>query len=121
VTINRTERDQMVESRAVAHLPGLEIELRHKKAPGEHAEYLAVTLKATPDIDAVAAWLTPMRMAQAMLAMNPFLAWAASANPFVAAMLRPERPAPRSILAPSPPRPAGERPRAGTNGRAHLH
>ena len=62
------------DTRAVARLPNLEIEIRHRKAPGEGAEYLAVSLKATPDLDAALAWLDPRRAALAWVAFNPWLA-----------------------------------------------
>lgn len=110
----------MSETRAVGRLPSLEIEVRHRKVPEENAEYVAVTLKAVPDMDTAAAWLTPWRMTQAMLAMNPFLAWAAAVNPFMAAMLRPPSPAPRDTHV-QPQQPAPERPRSGSNGQAHLN
>lgn len=64
----------MDETRAVANLPNLEIEIRHRKDPEEQAEYLSVTLKATPDLDAAAAWFDPMRLIQAWRAFNPWLA-----------------------------------------------
>jgi hypothetical protein len=66
--------DDMDDTRAVATLPNLEIEIRHRKDPEERAEYLSVTLKATPDLDAVAMWLDPARMMRAWLAFNPWLA-----------------------------------------------
>ena len=47
------------DTRAVARLPNLEIEIRHRHDPEEGAEVLAVTLKATPSFDAAAAWLSP--------------------------------------------------------------
>ncbi len=55
----------MDDMRAVATLPNFEIEIRHRKDPEERAEYLSVTLKATPDLDAVAMWLDPARMMRA--------------------------------------------------------
>src|SRR5213078_379287 len=45
------------DTRAVARLPNLEIEIRHRHDPEEGAEILAVTLKATPNLEA-AAWLS---------------------------------------------------------------
>jgi hypothetical protein len=66
--------DDMDDTRAVATLPNLEIEIRHRKDLEERAEYLSVTLKATPDLDAVAMWLDPARMMRAWLAFNPWLA-----------------------------------------------
>lgn len=64
----------MEDTRAVARLPNVEIEIRHRKDPEEEAEYLSVTLKATPDLDTAAAWLAPMHLIQAWMALNPWLA-----------------------------------------------
>jgi hypothetical protein len=60
--------------RAVARLPNLEIEIRHRKAPEEGAEYLALSFKATPDLDTAARWLDPLWSMRMLAAMNPWLA-----------------------------------------------
>jgi hypothetical protein len=62
------------DTRAVAKLPSLEIEIRHRKAPDEGAEYLSVSLRATPDLTAATAWLDPFAVARAWVAFNPWLA-----------------------------------------------
>ncbi len=64
----------MEDTRAVASLPNLQIEIRHRMDAEEGAEYLSLTLKATPDLETVAAWLDPMRLMRAWLAFNPWLA-----------------------------------------------
>jgi hypothetical protein len=64
------------DTRAVARLPNLEIEIRHRKDPEEGAEYLSLSLRATPDLDAALLWLDPTRAA---------LAWATAFNPWLAA------------------------------------
>jgi hypothetical protein len=69
------------ETRAVAKLPHVDIEIRHKMAPEEGAEYLAVTLRATPDFDTAAAFFDPMRLMAAWARWNPWLAWLEIANP----------------------------------------
>ena len=70
------------DTRAVARLPNLEIEIRHRNAPEEGAEYLAITLKATPDLDAAAAWLNPFHFLETAAALNPWLAaWRATGWP----------------------------------------
>ena len=70
------------DTRAVARLPNLEIEIRHRNAPEEGAEYLAITLKATPDLGAAAAWLSPFRLLEAAASLNPWLAaWRATGWP----------------------------------------
>jgi hypothetical protein len=62
------------DTRAVAKLPNLEIEIRHRKAADEEAEYLSVSLRATPDLAAVAAWLDPFAVMRAWVSLNPWLA-----------------------------------------------
>jgi hypothetical protein len=70
------------DTRAVARLPNLEIEIRHRNAPEEGAEYLAITLKARPDLEAAAAWLSPFRLLATATALNPWLAaWRATGWP----------------------------------------
>ena len=44
----------MDETRAVARLPNLDIEILHRHLPDEDAEQLAISLKATPSFDAFA-------------------------------------------------------------------
>jgi hypothetical protein len=70
------------ETRAVARLPHVDIEIRHKKAPEEGAEYLAITLRATPDFDTAAAFLDPTRVLTAWASFNPWAAWLKLADPF---------------------------------------
>ena len=64
------------DTRAVARLPGLEIEIRHRKVAEEGAEYLAVSLKAVPDLEAATAWLEPQR--RLLAAWAPFNPWLAA-------------------------------------------
>ena len=76
----------MDETKAVARLPNLDIEIRHRRAPEEAAEYLSISLRATPSFrvmtghldahavqlfDPLAFWLTAVQAAQAFWA--PFL------------------------------------------------
>lgn len=73
----------MTETKAVAKLPNLDIEIRHRQAPDEAAEYLSISLRATPSFNGVAdyianytpylgnpmiAWLTALQFAQALWA-----------------------------------------------------
>jgi hypothetical protein len=73
------------ETRAVARLPHLDIEIRHRKAPEEGAEYLSIDLRATPDFRAAASLLDPLRLADpgrllaAWASLNP---WWRLADPF---------------------------------------
>jgi hypothetical protein len=70
----------MDETRAVARLPHLDIEIRHCRLPEEHPEQLAISLSATPSFEqfaellrrqvlwpwlALQPWLLVARMAQA--------------------------------------------------------
>ena len=61
----------MDETKAVARLPGLDIEIHHRRAPEEAAEYLSVSLRATPSFRAMADHLD----AHAMQLFNPLAFW----------------------------------------------
>jgi len=76
----------MDETKALARLPNLDIEIHHRRVPEEGAEYLSISLRATPSFRAMADhldtfapqllnpmtfWLTAMQAAQAFWA--PFL------------------------------------------------
>ena len=65
----------MDETRAVAHLPNLDIEFLHRRLPDEDAEQLLISLRARPSFEALAPWLEAPGPAAAWLALNPFLAW----------------------------------------------
>ena len=65
----------MDETRAVAKLPHLDIEVRHAKAPDEQAEYLSISLRATPDLATAVGALDPYVLMRAWLQLNPWLAW----------------------------------------------
>ena len=65
----------MDETRAVAHLPNLDIEIVHRQLPDEDAEQLLISLRARPSFEAFAHWLDAPGPASAWLALNPFLAW----------------------------------------------
>ena len=65
----------MTETRAVAKLPQLDIEIRRRAAPEEQAEYLSIQLRATPGFEAAAAMLDPFRLMTAWAGVNPWLAW----------------------------------------------
>jgi hypothetical protein len=71
----------MDQTRAVATLPNLNIEILHRAAPEEGAEYLSITLRATPDLATAANLLDPFRLMGAMMAFNPWQAWLRLADP----------------------------------------
>jgi hypothetical protein len=61
----------MDETKAVARLPNLDIEIHHRRAPEEAAEYLSVSLRATPSFRAMADHLD----VHAMQLFNPLAFW----------------------------------------------
>lgn len=79
----------MDETRAVARLPNLDIEITYRRLEDDRGEMLSVTLRAQPSFEAFARfaearlplwsalalgpWQAWMAMAQAALAMNPLL------------------------------------------------
>ena len=65
----------MDETRAVAHLPNLDIEILHRQLPDERAEQLLISLRARPSFDALARWFEGSGAASAWLVLNPFVAW----------------------------------------------
>ncbi|HEX6014345.1 MAG TPA: hypothetical protein VFY87_21630 [Geminicoccaceae bacterium] len=75
------------ETRAVAKLPHVDIEIRRKQAPDGDAEYLAISVRASPDFASAAAFFDPFRLADptrllaAWTAFNPWLAWLRLAGP----------------------------------------
>jgi len=65
----------MDETRAVAHLPHPGIEIVHRRLSGEQAEQLAISLRATPSLDAFARHMAAEAPLWPWLALNPFLIW----------------------------------------------
>jgi len=94
----------MDETRAVAHLPNLDIEILHRRLPDEHAEQLLISLRAQPSFEAFARWLDAGPAS--WLPLNPFLAWQQAALSLWAPWL-----AAASRALPRPDRPAGGTPR----------
>jgi hypothetical protein len=70
----KRKRD-MDETRAVAHLPNLDIEILHRQLPDERAEQLLISLRARPSFEAFGRWLDAPGPAAAWLTLSPFLAW----------------------------------------------
>jgi len=78
-------------TRAVAHLPGLNIEIVHRQSPGGLAEQISISLTAVPSFEAFSRLID---------VFNPFAFWAEAArlawSPWVqatrAAMLPPSLP-----------------------------
>jgi hypothetical protein len=65
----------MDETRAVAHLPHLDVEIVHRRLPDRQAEQLAISLCATPSFDAFRRHLEAQAPLWPWLALNPFLLW----------------------------------------------
>lgn len=61
----------MDETKAVARLPALDIEINHRRVPEEAAEYLSISLRATPSFRAMAGHLD----AHAWQLFNPLTFW----------------------------------------------
>jgi hypothetical protein len=55
------------ETRAIAHLPGLDIEIVHRRPPGDAGEAIGIMLHATPSFDA---------LSRSLFATHPLLLWA---------------------------------------------
>lgn len=58
-------------ARATAHLPGLDIEIVHRRSPDGESEHLSINLQAVPSFEAFARYLE---------AANPLVFWAAAAR-----------------------------------------
>ena len=66
--------DQQIEegtTRATAHLPGLDIEIVHRRSPGAEAEQISINLQAVPSFEAFGRFLETT---------NPFALWAQAAQ-----------------------------------------
>jgi hypothetical protein len=53
--------------RATAHLPGLEIEILHRRSAADDAEFISINLQAVPSFEAFGRYLE---------IVNPFVLWA---------------------------------------------
>ena len=66
--------DQQIEddtTRATAHLPGLDIEIVHRRSPGAEVEQISINLQAAPSFEAFGRFLETT---------NPFALWAQAAQ-----------------------------------------
>lgn len=85
------------ETRATARLPGLDIDIVHRRLPGGEAEQLAISLQAMPSFESVGR----------LLAMaNPFVFWAEATRLLWSNWID----AGRALRLPSPPLPALPKP-----------
>jgi hypothetical protein len=83
----------MDETKATASLPGLDIELKRRVDEAEGAEYVSITLRATPSLEAFGAALplfnpfaAPLALWQSWIDMTEMV-W----RPFLAASAAPPR------------------------------
>jgi hypothetical protein len=58
-------------TRATARLPGLDVDIVHRRSPQGDAEQITITLQAMPSFEAFGSWLE---------AANPFVFWARAAQ-----------------------------------------
>jgi hypothetical protein len=58
-------------TRATAHLPGLEIEITHRRSPDGDAEQISINMQAVPSFEAFGRYVE---------AANPFAFWAQAAQ-----------------------------------------
>ena len=73
----------MTETRAVARLPHVDIEILHRQDPDDGAELLSITLRGTPDLPSAARLLEPLQLLGGGAAMwNPWLLWMQWAQPW---------------------------------------
>jgi hypothetical protein len=84
-------------TRATAHLPGLDIEIMHRRAVEGHAEQISINLRAVPSFEA---------FGRALEATNPFAFWAQAVQ--LAWLPWLETLALARELTPSLPRPSGD-------------
>lgn len=70
---------ELDETRISGRLPHLDIEITHRRLPGEEAEQLLIAMRATPSFAA---------FGQVLEAGRPMLAMMLAANPFLAAWMR---------------------------------
>jgi hypothetical protein len=59
-------RQDIEETRATAKLPGLDVEIVHRRTEDASAELITISLRATPSVEAFSRYLETA---------NPFLAW----------------------------------------------
>jgi hypothetical protein len=70
-TTPEVDADETSTTRATARLPGLDIEIMHRRALEGHAEQISINLTAVPSFEA---------FGRALEAANPFAFWAQAAQ-----------------------------------------
>lgn len=64
----------MDETRMTASLPQLDVEITRRASDDGAAEIVTMTVRAAPDLNAVARMMAPQMLLLPMMAANPFLA-----------------------------------------------
>ena len=73
--MHQHDRDRVMdETRAIARLPHLDVEIWHRRLPEEQAEQLAISLRATPSF-ADFAKILERQAPWPWLALQPWLVW----------------------------------------------
>ena len=65
----------MDETRAIARLPHLDVEIVHRRLPESDAEQLAISLRASPSFEAFARHFDAQTALWPWLALNPWRSW----------------------------------------------
>lgn len=86
----------MDETRAVAKLPHLDLEIAHRRLPDEGVEQLSIHLRASPDFGAFADYLERRPALWSWIALTPFLIWQESVRAFWAPWLPAARALPKA-------------------------
>jgi hypothetical protein len=66
-----TQHGESDATKATAHLPGLDIEIVHRRSPGGEAEQISINLQAVPSFEAFGRFIETA---------NPFAFWAQAAR-----------------------------------------
>ncbi len=97
----------MDETRAVARLPHLDVEIAHRRLPDEGVEQVSIHLRASPSFGVFADYLERRPALWASLALSPFLVWQETMRAFWAPWVPPARALPRAEAQPEPEERAG--------------
>ncbi len=66
----------MDETKIIANLPALDIEITRQHDPDDDARSTTIQMRAGPSFEAAARYLSPMAAAMGVLAANPAVTWA---------------------------------------------
>ncbi len=68
--------DRMNETKIIANLPALDIEITRQHDPDDNARSTTIQMRAGPSFDAAARYFPPMAATMGVMAANPAVAWA---------------------------------------------